>query len=393
MLNKKIHIVKIIYILLILISLNLSNIYGETTTNNVSSDILNKAGESLKLDEFTSTLESYIEENTNESIQLNDIAKSSISGESINFKKILDKLVSILAKEIIIAIKAGIAIVIILIVSAIFKSLELDSGSSIGNIVSLVTFMVVVTLAGNTYLEVVKLFSSTITAMCSAVQIITPFIMGILIVTGGAVTATIVQPLILFIASFIGMCINYFVLPFITIGLSMKIISGISESIKLNKLGGLFTKTAMWTMTVSFAIFLGIISIEGQVATSVDSVVVKGAQAAVSNIIPVVGKFVSDSLEIVMGSAEVIGKVAGTVGIIALIILALVPIIKILLVMICQKIVVASSESLGADDKLSKIIDDFGEVYKTMLGVLIGVLVIFVISSAIIIKLMGASSN
>lgn len=397
MLNKKIRrlILYVFIILCTIMSLNfeMNNVYGETSSKSISSELLGKAGDSLRLGDFTDELEGYIADSDMGDISLNNIVKDSISGRGIEFDGILEKIVNVLAKEIIIAIKAGIAIVIILIISAIFKSLELERGSSIGNIVNLVTFMVVVSLVGGTYLEIIKLFSATITAMCGTMQIITPFILGILIATGGAVTSTIVQPIILFVASSIGMCINYFILPFITVGLSMKIISGISESIKLDKLGGLFTKTAMWTVGVAFAIFLGIISIESQVATSVDSVVIKGTQAAVSNTIPVVGKFVSDSLEVVMGSAEVIGKVAGTIGIIVLVILAIVPVIKLFIVMICQKIVVGVSESLGAEDKLIKLVDSFGETYKTMLGILIGVLAIFTISTAIVIKLMGASSS
>ncbi len=394
--NEKRHILSAILMVLCVLtflSFNTNYIYGESGSENISGDILNKAGNSLKLGQLADNLESYIADSNLGDIDLKSIGESGVKGKGIKFDIILEKILGFLAKEIIIAIKTGIAIVIILVISAIFKSLELESGSSIGNIVNLVTFMIIVSLMGNTYIEVMKMFIATINAMCSAVQITTPFIIAILIATGGAVTATIVQPLILFIASFIGMGINYFVIPFITVGLTMKIISGMSESIKLDKLGGLFTKTAMWTVTVSFAIFLGIISIEGQIATSVDSVVVKGAQAAVSNIVPVVGKFVADSLELVMGSAEVIGKVGGTIGIIALIILAISPVIKLLLVLICQKIVVASAESLGADDKLVKLVDSFGETYKTMLGILIGVLTIFIISTAIIINLMGASGN
>lgn len=385
--------ITIILCALMFFIMNIDKIHAESNDKNISEEVLNKAGDSLKLGEMIDKLEGYISDSGMGDVSLDIIARDSIKGEGIKLSGIVEKIADVFAKEIILAIKSGIAIIIILIISAIFKSLELESGSSIGNIVNLVTFMVVVSIAGNIYLEIIKLFSATILAMCSAVQITTPFIIAILIATGGTVTASIIQPLILFAASLIGTFINYFVLPFITVGLSMKIISGLSESIKLEKIGALFTKTAMWTVAVAFAVFLAIISIEGQVATSVDSVVVKGAQVAVSNIIPVVGKFVSDSLEVVMGSAEVIGKVAGTIGIITLIVIALVPVIKLLLVMICQKIAVASAESLGADSKLVKLVDSFAETYKTMLGILIGVLSIFIISTAIIIKLMGVTSN
>ena len=68
--------------------------------------------------------------------------------------------------------------------------------------------------------------------------------------------------------------------------------------------------------------FLTILSIETNLTTSVDSLAVKTTQSAVSNFVPVVGKFFSDSFESVVGASKIISNVGGTLGIIAIIVVA-----------------------------------------------------------------------
>ena len=162
-----------------------------------------------------------------------------------------------------------------------------------------------------------------------------------------------------------------------------------SDGIKVDKLSKMFSSTAMWVLGVAFALFLGIMELESSVTTSIDEVTVKTTQAAVSNLIPVVGKFVSDSLEVVMGASEIIGKAVGVIGIIVMIIIALVPIIKIIICSVLYFALSAISELLNTDSKITDLCEAMSKQYKTMLGIMLGVMVTFIIGIGIVINLMG----
>ena len=101
------------------------------------------------------------------------------------------------------------------------------------------------------------------------------------------------------------------------------------------------------------------------------------------------GKFVSDSVEFIMGSSEIIGKAAGVVGLVAIIVVTVTPVLKIFIVVIATSIISAIAESLNIDEKIVKLIDGFNSIYKTVIGVLISTSITFVISIAVIISLMG----
>lgn len=90
-----------------------------------------------------------------------------------------------------------------------------------------------------------------------------------------------------------------------------------------------------------------------------------------------------------MGASELIGKTAGVLALITIITVTLGPIIKIVIIIIATSVVSAVAESLNLDEKIVKIIDGFCSTYKTVLGVLIATSVMFIISVAIIISLMG----
>ena len=101
------------------------------------------------------------------------------------------------------------------------------------------------------------------------------------------------------------------------------------------------------------------------------------------------GKFVSDSVEFVIGASEIIGKTAGVVAIIVLIIVTISPVIKIFLIGALTGIVSAIAESLNIDEKAVKLIEGFSSVYKTVMGVLLAGGITFIISIAVILSLMG----
>lgn len=374
---------KIMYILLLICILS-NNIFA-------TSGIMEETSETFDLNSMIDTLSEYKDKSElGEELDLGDISKNLITGKNNDYSKLIQKLIDIFAGEALYVTKNSIAVLIIIVVMGIFSSLELDKNSGISKIVYLISFILIVTLLANMYADVIKDYTKTITVLSSVMQTVTPFVMIVMIASGGIVSSNLIQPIILFIASLVGFLVNYIVIPFVTISIVMKIVSMFSENIRLNKLGELFSKSSLWITGVVFTLFLSVISVKGSITTSVDSAVVKTTQTAVSNFIPVVGKFVSDSLESIMGATEVIGKAAGIIGIIVMIVVSAVPIIQMLVIFVSHKILAALSETIIDNKNIVGLIDGFAETYKVLLGVLIGILALFVMSSGVLIKLIGS---
>ena len=320
------------------------------------------------------------------------MANEIINKNNINYKKIFMKLLDLFFKEISSAIKGAITIFIVVVIMAVLSNLELEKKSDITKIAHLACFIVIATITIATFVDTVKMLTNVVHTQTTLMQVISPFLLAVLIATGKITTTGIIQPLLLFLASFVGGVITYFVIPLLSISVAFNVICSISENIKLEKMSKIFSSVSLWTVGVVLTVFLGVLSLETSLSTSVDSLGVKTTQAAVSNFVPVVGKFFSDSLEVVVGATKIIGKTGGVIGIIGIIIVAIVPIFKLASIMGIYMLLAALVEPISNDELTSKYLSSIANTYKTMLGVLIGITILFVISTGIILNLVSTLS-
>ena len=352
---------------------------------NIYAIDVNSVADELDMNSLIDTLKGY----TNDEIDIDNMVQDLIDGNGIDYGIIGNFVIEKLFYEIKIALKVAVSVLIVIILMAIVKAVELEKDSTVAKVTSLLGFLVIVSMLLNSYFINIQVFTDTVGLLTSVMEIVSPFMLAILIATGEIVTSGTIGPILLFITSLIGVAITYIILPLLTASLVFKIISNMSDGIKVDKLSKMFSSTAMWTIGIIFTLFLGIMELEGSVTTSIDEVTVKTTQAAVSNLVPVVGKFVSDSLEVVMGASEIIGKTVGIIGIVVIIVGSLIPIIKIILCSFICFVLSAVSELLNTDSKITNLCESMSKQYKTLLGIMVGVIVTFIIGIGVVINLMG----
>ena len=365
---------------------------SDSTSIDSVQDITQSAAKTYNLDEYINTINSSVRENIGEDFNFKNMANEIINKNNINYKKIFMKLLDLFFKEISSAIKGAITIFIVVVIMAVLSNLELEKKSDITKIAHLACFIVIATITIATFVDTVKMLTNVVHTQTTLMQVISPFLLAVLIATGKITTTGIIQPLLLFLASFVGGVITYFVIPLLSISVAFNVICSISENIKLEKMSKIFSSVSLWTVGVVLTVFLGVLSLETSLSTSVDSLGVKTTQAAVSNFVPVVGKFFSDSFEVVVGATKIIGKTGGVIGIIGIIVVAIVPIFKLASIMGIYMLLAALVEPISNDELTSKYLSSIANTYKTMLGVLIGITILFVISTGIILNLVSTLS-
>lgn len=383
------------YLLLICIFFYLNNVLAiqeENVEENVQ-DVTKDIADSLNMDNFLSIFEDYASENNIEGFDVSSLYNDLLSGNGIQYENILDSLVGNIFKEVKNSISSVTSIFIIVIIMAIVTSLELDKDSDVVKITKLVIVISISALLLKNYLDIVTMFKNIVNILGYIMQIVSTFLLGILMATGKITSTGIIEPLLLFIANFICFATEYIVIPFFTISVAINIVSRISENIKMDNLSSMFRKSSLYIFTTIIGIFLFVLSMESSVTKSIDSMYFKTAQNMVSNFVPVVGKFLSDSLDTVLGATEAIGKVGGIISLIATILIVSIPIIKLILVIVLYNILIAISEPINEDKSIESFLKGFVGVYKDMLGILIGIMVLFVMSTGIILSIISSVSG
>ncbi len=163
-----------------------------------------------------------------------------------------------------------------------------------------------------------------------------------------------------------------------------------SDKVQIGKLSKFFKSGIIWFLGLVVSIFTTVISLQGNLTSSVDGLAAKGIKATVSNAVPVVGKAMSDSVDSVLGCASILKNSVGIIGLVVIIGICLGPIIKLTILTVSYKFVSAISEPI-ADKKIINLLDQIGDTFKVLLGIMFFVSILFIIGVTLTIKISNAT--
>ena len=234
--------------------------------------------------------------------------------------------------------------------------------------------------------DIIMLIKNTIQNLVGFSYTLLPILITLIMTTGSITSASVIQPVLLFLITFIGNIIITFILPLILISTALSIISKVSEKVQVDKIAKFLNNSVVWTLGIVLTVFVGVLSLEGSLTSSVDGITAKTAKAAVSNFIPVVGKILGDAVDTVIGCSNILKNAVGIVGVIVIIGICILPIIKLSILMLTYYIASAICQPI-ADDKIVSLLGQVGDTFKILLAILICVSVMLIIGVTFVIKI------
>ena len=278
-----------IKILLLLIIICIQTISLAQTETIEQSEILESQQKTLNISSFIEEAKKY-SSNIYKDIDFNELFNSAITG-NINNKTIINDILKILGKEIVGSVAVIGSIILIIIIHSIFKSLsEGLENKTISQITYYIQYILIVTLIMTNFSNILIMIKESIQNLVGFMNNLIPILITLMLTTGNIVSANLIQPIILFIITFIGNFITTIIIPLVLIATALGIISKISDKIQIDKLSKFLKSSVVWILGVILTIFVGLISVEGSLSSSVDGITAKTTKAAVSSFIPVVGK-------------------------------------------------------------------------------------------------------
>ena len=260
---------------------------------------------------------------------------------------------------------------------------------SISQIIYYVQYILIVTLIMINFTDVINMVKNSINSLVAFSNTLIPLLITLILTTGSIASANILQPILLFLITFIGNFINGIIMPFILISTSLSIVSKISDRIQLDKLSKFFKSSVIWILGVVLTLFVGVLSMEGTLSSSVDGITAKTAKAAVSGFIPVVGKILGDAVDTVIGCTSILKNTVGIVGVVVIIGICILPIIKLVILMATYYIGSAICEPI-ADKKIIDLLSQVGDTFKILLAVISSVSVMLIIGVTLVVKISNA---
>ena len=255
------------YIITIILLIFIPNFCNGSETD--SQDVLNSQQEELNISKFIKKAQKYTED-TFEDINVDKLFKSAITGKVDN-NTIIKGIVHIAGKELLNCITVLGSIIVIIIIHSIIKSIG-DSleNKSVAQITYYVQYIMIVTLIMSNFSEILQMIKGSIQSLVGFMNSLVPLLITLMLATGNFASAGILEPIILFIITFIGNFITAILLPFVLISTALAIVSKISNRIQIDKLSKFFNSSVVWILGIVLTLFVGIISIEGSLSSTVD---------------------------------------------------------------------------------------------------------------------------
>lgn len=341
--------------------------------------------EVLNISDFINEAEEYTED-AFPNLNINELLNSAINGQVDN-KTIFSSILSLLGKEIVNVLRILANVLLVVVIHSLLKSISENLGNNgVSKITYYVEYILIVSLVLVSFSEVITVTKNSIQNLVGFTYSLLPILLALVATTGSVISVSVVQPVILGAIVFISNIVQNAVIPILLIGTVLGIISNISEKVQVEKLSKFFKSGIVWFLGVVVTLFVGILSVEGTLSSSVDGVAAKTTKAAVSNFVPVVGKALGDSVDTVLGCTNILKNATGLVGIVIIIGICAMPIIKLAILSVSFQLVSALSEPI-ADKNIVKLLGHMGDVFKILLAIMFFIAVMLIVGITIIIKI------
>ena len=372
-------------ILIIIIIISKATTSYCSSANNLEESTIKSQQESFGISSFIENSKEYTGEFF-EDIDISNILNSAIKGE-IDNSTIYKKILSLLGTEVQTGIKSLISILAIIIIHSILKSIsESLENDNISKLIYYVQYIAIVTIIMSNFSDIINLVKETTINLVGFMNTLIPVLISLMLYTGSITTTSILEPIILFMINFIGNFIQDILIPIILIITSISIISKISDNLQVEKIAKFLKSSTAWFLGLILTIFVGVVSLEGTLASSVDGITAKTAKTIVSSAVPVVGKILGDVIDSVLGCGVILKNAVGFLGVIIIIGICILPILKLSVLTISYKLVASISEVI-ADAKIVKLLDQIADIFKILLAILVTVAFMVIIGTTLLVKM------
>lgn len=225
---------------------------------------------------------------------------------------------------------------------------------------------------------------SVLNLIADIIEAGSPIFATIITAIGGSSAIGFIEPAVTLLCGIEVKTIVSFILPLFYAVTVFTIVGNMSDNIKLDKLSKALKSIGSWTLGIMFSLITTLLSVQGLVGASIDTVSIKSAKFALSSYVPILGGYLSEGFDIVCAGAVLIKNAVGLALFLVMLGTMLVPIIKTVLYSLSLKLLAGFLEPI-TDKKVTDLLYVTGQNLLLPVSACAGVgFTVFVLLSIII---------
>jgi stage III sporulation protein AE len=274
-------------------------------------------------------------------------------------------------------------LLILAVLCAVLRQLQVAFAGTVGKTARMMTFLVLLGMIIAVFQTVMGIANMAIDQMTGFMQAIFPVMLTLLVAMGNFTAAALFRPLVLGSMVFLATLLKTVVLPLIFLGAVLHLFNQISPQFQLKRLAGLLDFAGKTGLGLALTIFIGVMTVQGVAGGVADGVMLRTAKYS-ADVIPVVGKYFKDAVEIVMGSGIVLRNALGLVSVLALLIICAGPAVKIIVMHLVFRTAAALIEPLG-EEALAHSLEQTAKSIFLIFAAVASIAVMFFITIIIVV--------
>lgn len=316
-----------------------------------------------------------------------DILKQLNSGDiSLAPSEVLRYILRLLLGEVYDGAKLMALVLAMSVLSSYLSGLKSGfGGAAVADCAFYACFTVISGIASAAFYEAALCASQAIENVAVFMRFIVPVLVTTLLTSGAAISAQTLEPTLLAIVEVTVWVIETVFIPGVMISTALNIVNGMSDKFKTDRMVKLLNSAVKWGLSVMLTVFVSLAGLKSIASAGADGLAVKLSKFAASNLIPMIGGILAESVETVLNCSVVIKNSVGILGIICLILIALRPVLKLGALLIIFRITAAVAEPVS-EPKLITCISRLGDSISVLFSMIAAVTVMFVIVMTIMIN-------
>jgi len=279
---------------------------------------------------------------------------------NLSFDVLLNSVLSLVFKEVRSVLKLVVSIVTIAIICSLLKNLQdAFSDESISQVAFYACYALIIMVLSKSFIISISVAKEVITNVSDFMSALLPILVTMIGIAGGITQAATLDPIVLGAVVLIPKVYSNIIIPMILMGFVLEFANNLSSEHKITNLCKLFKQVTVWFQGIIITIFIGLLTVRGITATTIDAVTLKTAKFAVDNFIPIVGKAFSDAIASVAGYSLIIKNAISSIGLVVIILILLHPLIKLILITFIYKLSSALVEPIS-DPRITKSLEAAG---------------------------------
>ncbi|MEE1013064.1 MAG: stage III sporulation protein AE [Clostridia bacterium] len=310
-----------------------------------------------------------------------------VRGEvEVSLSNILQTLLRLLLKEVYSSLKVMVLIVALAVLCSYLTGLQDSFGKEgVGMTAFYVCYIVIAGIASASFYQAAECVGGTVEQIALFMKMIVPIVITSLVSCGALVSASVFEPVLVTIVELAVSLIQDLMIPLVMIATGMNIVNNLSDRFKTQKLVKFMNQTIKWGLSIMLTVFVSVAGLQSIATGGADALTVKLSKFATSNLIPVVGGILSESVETVMNCSVLIKNSVGIFGIICLIVLAVLPLLKVAAILIIFRLTAAVCEPVS-EPKIITCLTELANSISVLFSMLAAVTVMFIIVLTIVIN-------